>query len=226
MGQLRLSLHYSHPAHFFTTGTTADRMITMLYRLIIVLVMPSDTIDEKKAKLRDMEALVRWINNALVVNEGVGGMIKPDFTGYHHNSFYGSAYVPNALHTAALVQYLLEGTEFSLTETSKNNIRKGLETLRIVAVKYSMPNSVNGRSPGYSRKTLVKVIPAFLYISIYRSSDGRNILKGTNEVQMFLRLFDESDPAVTSYLADGKSRRAKFYLNSLGSLCIMKKVGP
>ena len=82
-------------------GTTADRMITlMLFRLVIVLMMPSDNNDEIKDKIRDMDALVRWMNNALAVNEGLGGVIKPDFTGHHHKAFYGSGYVPQALHNA------------------------------------------------------------------------------------------------------------------------------
>ena len=101
---------YQSPTFEFK-GTTADRMITLLlFRLMIVLVMPSDTDDEKKDKLRDMEALSRWMTNALFVNEGLAGVIKPDFTGFHHKGFYASAYVPQALHNAALVQYLLGGT--------------------------------------------------------------------------------------------------------------------
>ena len=50
---------YQSPS-FEIKGTTADRMITlMLFRLMTVLVMPSSTDDEIKAKIRDMEALVR-----------------------------------------------------------------------------------------------------------------------------------------------------------------------
>ena len=101
---------YQSPTFEFK-GTTADRMIQLLlYRLMIVLVMPSDEEDESKAKIRDMDALVKWMENALTVNEGLGGVIKPDFTGFHHKAFYASAYVPQALHEAAMIQYLLGGT--------------------------------------------------------------------------------------------------------------------
>ena len=153
---------YQSPA-FEIKGTTADRMITlMLFRLIIVLVMPSDNDNEIKDKIRDMDAVDRWMNNALAVNEGLGGVVKPDFTGFHHKAFYGSAYVPQAFHTAALVQYLLGGTEFALSTTSVNNIRRGLETLRLIAVKYSNPNSVNGRMPTYMNEVLIKaVLPGY-----------------------------------------------------------------
>ena len=215
---------------FELKGTTADRMITlMLFRLMIVLVMPSDTDDEVKAKIRDMEALVRWMNNALAVNEGLGGVIKPDFTGYHHKAFYGSAYVPQALHVAALVQYLLGGTEFALSASSINNIRRGLETLRIIAVKYSTPNSVNGRFPHYFNKVLIKaVLPGYAYITVsypspLPSATPSNItVSNVSGPEMFLRLYD--DPDVASYLEDGKPNKAKCYLNSLGSLDIMEAV--
>ena len=219
---------YQSPT-FEIKGTTADRMITLtLFRLMIVLVMPTDNDNEKKAKIRDMEALLRWMNNALAINEGLGGVIKPDFTGHHHKAFYGSAYVPQALHTAAFVQYLLGGTEFALSASSVNNIRRGLETLRVIAVKYSTPNSVNGRFPNYFNKALIKaVLPGYAYISVSHPSTLPSVIPtgisvtNVNKPEMFLRLYN--DPSVDSYLEDGK-HKAKYYYNSLGALDIMEAV--
>ena len=217
---------YQSPS-FEIKGTTADRMITlMLFRLMTVLVMPSSTDDEIKAKIRDMESLVRWMNNALAVNEGLGGVIKPDFVGYHHKAFYGPAYVPQALHTAALVYYLLGGTEFALSASSENNIRRGLETMRIIAVKYSTPNSVNGRMPSYSNKKILIALPAFAYISVSHPCNEQSEISAssavsTNKPEMFLRLYN--DPTVNSYLEDG-GYKVKYYYNSLGSLDIMEAV--
>ncbi|KAL9985181.1 hypothetical protein ACROYT_G007551 [Oculina patagonica] len=222
---------YQSPAFEFK-GTTADRMITlMLYRLIIVLVMPSDNDDEKKAKLRDMEALKRWMENAVSVNEGLGGVIKPDFTGFHHKGFYAYAYVPQALHTAAFVQYLLGGTSFALSSSSTNNIRRGMETLRLVAVKYSTPTSVNGRYPDYFDKKLIKTLLAgYAYISVsHPSALPSTIPTGISvstlnqaQTKMFLRLYNDS--TVNDYLEDGKPNKGKYYYNSLGSLEIMEAV--
>ena len=78
--------------------------------------MPTSTTEEKKEKIRDMEALNRWYANALSPNEGLAGTLKPDYLGFHHNSYYASAYTPQALHKAALIQYLLSGTSFALSE--------------------------------------------------------------------------------------------------------------
>lgn len=222
---------YQSPT-FEIKGTTADRMITLLlFRLIIVLMMPKDTDAEKKAKIRDMDAVLRWMNNALAVNEGLGGVIKPDFTGHHHKAFYGSAYVPQALHNAALVHYLLGGTEFALSTTSVNNIRRGLETMRLIALKYSTPNSVNGRFPNYVKKVLIKAaLAGYAYISVEHPSVLPAVIPtgititNVKGAEMFLRLYDESDPDVASYLKDGRPAKSKYYFNSLGSLDIMKAV--
>lgn len=79
--------------------------------------MPSSTVPEKQAKIRDMEALGRWYAIAVTPNEGLGGVLKPDYVGFHHNSYYASAYTPHALHKAALIQYLLSGTAFEFSKT-------------------------------------------------------------------------------------------------------------
>ena len=159
-----------YQAPFEYSGTTADRMITiMVFRLMIVLMMPTSTENEVKARQRDMEALKRWMDNALSINKAFGGVIKPDYTGFHHMTFYASAYTPQALHTAAHVQYLLEGTDFALSDTSKSNLRKALETLRTVAVKYSTPSSLGGRFPDFSNAVLKKILPAYAYISVSHS---------------------------------------------------------
>ena len=93
--------------------------IVLLRRLFSVLLMPASTTEEKQEKIRDMEALGRWYANAITPNEGLGGTLKPDYIGFHHNSYYASAYTPHALHKAALIQYLLSGTLFALSKFDK-----------------------------------------------------------------------------------------------------------
>ena len=85
-------------------------------RLFAVLMMPTSTTEEKQAKIRDMGALGRWYANALSPNEGLAGVLKPDWVGFHHNSYYASAYTPHVLHNAALIQYLLSGTAFEFSK--------------------------------------------------------------------------------------------------------------
>ena len=80
---------------FEYNGTIVDKMIAvMLFRPMIVLIVLTGTGDEIKARQRDMDALKKWMNNALTINKAFGGVIKPDYTGFHHMAFYGSAYIP------------------------------------------------------------------------------------------------------------------------------------
>lgn len=76
--------------------------------------MPVSTQEEKKKKVRDMLALKKWYENALTPTEAFAGLLKPDYVGFHHNSYYASAYTPQALHVAAFIQFLLSGTRFAL----------------------------------------------------------------------------------------------------------------
>jgi len=217
---------------FEYNGTTADKMITMmLFRLMIVLIMPTGTEDEIKARQRDMDALKKWMDSALTINKAFGGVIKPDYTGFHHMAFYGSAYIPQALHTAALVQFLLEGTEFELSFTAKRNLQEGLKTLRVIAVKYSTPSSVGGRFPDFSKAVLAQILPAYAYISISYPgtlskppTPGITVSDLTGDAKIFLRLYQTSDDTVKKYLTDGKIHTGKTYMNTLGSVDIMKSV--
>ena len=220
---------------FEFSGTTADRMITIiLFRLMIVLIMPKSTVDEKKARERDMDALKRWMDNALKINKAFGGVIKPDYTGFHHKAFYASAYAPQALHTAAQVQYLLEGTDFALSAESKRNLLESLKTMRQIAAKYSTPSSVGGRFPDYSNNILINILPAYAYISVSHpdlsshplaSNPPKGItVPNTANAGMFLRLYQPLDADVKTYLEDGEVYRGKSYMNSLGSAKIMSTV--
>ncbi|PFX32064.1 Chondroitin sulfate ABC exolyase [Stylophora pistillata] len=210
-------------------GTTADRMITiLLFRLMIVLAMPATTEIEKKERQRDMDALKRWMDNALSINKAFGGVIKPDYTGFHHKAFYASAYAPHALQTAAQVQYLLEGTHFALSDASKRNLLEALKTMRLVSVKYSTPSSVGGRFPNFSKETLINILPAYAYIGVSYSSQSlastppKGItIPNSKDAGIFLRLYDTMDKNVKKYLEDGKVYKGKSYMNSLGCLKIM-----
>ena len=218
---------------FEYNGTTADRMITiMLFRLMIVLIMPTCSEDELKARQRDMDALKRWMDNALAINKAFGGVIKPDYIGFHHKAFYASAYTPHALHTAAQVQYLLEGTDYALSEASKRNLRLALQTLRMTAVKYSTPSSVGGRVVDFSKAILINILPAYAYISVSHTGPlpefpdkGFYFTKLDMEAAgMFQRLYQPSNTEVRKYLKNGRVQKGKTYMNSLGSLQIMSLV--
>ncbi|KAK3699090.1 hypothetical protein QZH41_000615 [Actinostola sp. cb2023] len=213
---------YQAESDYIYDGTTADRMRTiLLYRLMIILITPSE--GNEGDKVRDLSHFKAWFKHALKINKGLGGVVKPDYTSFSHNTFYGSAYVPNALHNAAFVQYLLEGTSFELDQDSKDNLREALSVMRIAAVKYSTPNSMGGRFPGYDRAILAQHFPAYAYISYFESKSTPR-MGVFYKPDMFLRLFDQKAPSVKAYLEDGHITSGAYYLNTIGSLDVLQKV--
>ena len=110
------------------------------------------------------------------------------------------------------------------------HIKKGLETMRIICVKYSSPNSVSGRFPGYTRAILAKNFPAYAYISANAPALNDTGFYGeietvkTDEVKMFLRLYDTSESTVNDYLGDGTIFTSIYYLNSIGSIDILEEI--
>ena len=110
------------------------------------------------------------------------------------------------------------------------HIKKGLEVMRIVSVKYSSPNSVSGRFPGFSRGIIAKNFPAYAYAAATApvlNDDGSfgEISTFNNEtLQMFLRLYDTTESLVNDYLADGAIFTNIYYLNTIGSVNIMEEI--
>ena len=68
--------------------------------------------------------------------------------------------------------------------------------MRIVSVKYSSPNSVSGRFPGFDRAILAKSFPAYAYFAASApslemdGSLGEITTLDAENIKMFLRLYD------------------------------------
>ena len=118
---------------------------------------------------------------------------------------------------------------FKGEDTSKH-IKKGLETMRIVAVKYSTPNSVAGRFPGFYRAILVETFPAYAYAGATApslnddGSLGEIAALDSDKIKMFLRLNDAGNEDVSDYLEDGTIFTSIYYLNTIGSINIMDEI--
>lgn len=61
------------------------------------------------------------MSNAFSVSDAFGGVIKSDYTRFHHKAIFELAYVPQTLPMGGFAKYLLHGTEFSLSKTSVTN---------------------------------------------------------------------------------------------------------
>ena len=97
-------------------------------------------------------------------------------------------------------------------------------------MKYSSPNSVSGRFPGFTRAILAKNFPGYAYAGATApslnddGSLGEISTLDTDKIKMFLRLYDTSNSDVNEYLQDGSIFTSIYYLNSLGSINILEEI--
>ena len=193
-------------------GASADQIRNdMMHRLLIVLAM-----DDSPAKVRDMQALLHWENQAVAVAPGWADTIKPDFTGYHHRGIYGNVYAPDAFHMAALCCYLQHGTPFEMSPQSAENIRSALLSSRVMTNKYVAPMAISGRMP-FGFGTSDRISPGFAYMALAADTPDHQMAAA------FKRLWSPSDPdyrqSVISPISAGI-----FFAHGLGALQLMEQV--
>ena len=87
----------------------------------------------------------------------------------------------------------------------KRHLKKGLEIMRTVSVKYSSPNSVLGRFPGFNGAILARSLPAYAYNSATApnatkdGSLGEITTLDTENIKWFSRLYDTGTPFCVFY---------------------------
>ncbi len=145
---------------------------------------------ERLAELRDFQ---NYMNNAVAIASGYFGLIKPDYSVYHHEMPYYSEYGDDAIHQAALALYILRNTKFSLSSTSYNNIKKA--TLNIVEISsdFIVPASVSGRFPG-NGKNVPALLQAIAYLGLSKAA------MDTEVSTIFNRLYVPSNPDVLNMI--------------------------
>lgn len=102
-----------------TKGGCGDDGTIAMARLICVL-MQENTAQKKQ----DMALFMRWFNNALGLSDGTYGIIKPDYSFYHHAMMlvgYWSSNMPQF----CKVLMAIEGTPYAQSDAWKN-VRKNL----------------------------------------------------------------------------------------------------
>ncbi|WP_068774919.1 chondroitinase family polysaccharide lyase [Paenibacillus sp. FJAT-26967] len=207
----RTSFWYSNFGKTFDNSvyeeTTPDEFRTkFLYDLLYVLGM-----DHTPKKVQYMKGLTGMYEQALQTAPGYAGTIKPDGTLFHHRGVYLNAYGPDALHAASLIAYFLNGTPFALSESSFNNIKKGLLTIEQVSNLYDMPIGATGRFPGQTR-AITNMLPAYAYLAQAKSPVDSEL------ASTFMRLWDPQSSLLQNELFPSADTYGVSYLDTLGGL--------
>ena len=193
-------------------GNSADQIRNaMLHKLLMVLAM-----DDTPEKVRDMQSLVFWENQAVALAPGWADCIKPDYLGYHHRGVYGNVYAPDAFHMGALCFYLQHGTPFSMSDQSADNLRNALLSERIITDKYVAPIAISGRMP-FAFGTSDRISPGYAYMALSADPPDKQMAAA------FKRLWAPNDPEYRDEVIRQASAGI-FYPNGMGALQLMKQV--
>ena len=144
-----------------------DSWNTLLFpRLVSALL-----IEDKNERNIALQGLSRWVSGSLAVTPGTIGGIKTDGTTFHHGGFY-PAYSVGAFGTIGTFVDLTKNTQFEISESAKDNLKKGLTAMRSYTCgsKNEWTNGICGRHP-FDGELTSGVIR--LYENIY-DSDFKN----------------------------------------------------
>ncbi len=123
-------------------GMDIDAFNTSLMGRTASLLMLADT-PYKKAYL---QALSRWIDNGFRYAGGFRPAFKPDGTVQHHRKAY-PAYATGGFDGAVNAVWMLHGTDYAISETGHNILKKALLEMRFYCNKKSFPLAMSGRHP-------------------------------------------------------------------------------
>ncbi|MFD2118116.1 chondroitinase family polysaccharide lyase [Paenibacillus yanchengensis] len=185
-----------------------DEMRTLvLYNLMYILMM-----EDTPEKVRYMKGFGEFVTKALAVYSGYSEVLKPGYTGYHHETMYMNAYAPDAIFVGSLIRYVTHGTSFQLDSKTADNIKQFLLVQSSFGNKYDMSHSVSGRFI-QPISTLQKQ-----YISY-----ALNGLVGDNELKsIFLNLWDPEDPTIAANFSKSVENSI-FYSATIGELQISER---
>lgn len=149
-------------------GMDVDAFNTSLSgRLASILMM-----DDSPAKVRYLDALVRWVDNGLLVSPGTQGTFKIDGSVYHHRHNY-PAYAVGGLEGAVNIAWILHRTEFELATAGRGNLKNALLSMRYYCNLLTWPLSLSGRHPDGKGQ----LVPGqFARLALSGSPDGKELV--------------------------------------------------
>lgn len=119
--------------------------------------------EDSPEKLQYLRSFARWIDNGCLPAPGLAGAFKKDGGAFHHRNHY-PAYAVGGLQGAVNMIYLLNRTEFAVSETAHRTVRNVLLTMRFCCNTLHFPLSMSGRHPNGQGK-LVPYQYALLAVS-------------------------------------------------------------
>lgn len=198
---------YQNPSH---VGEVADNLRALaLPKLIYAL-----SLSDEKERCAALSAFSAYMNNSLAIAPGYFGVIKSDFSGYHHRGTYNSAYYPHALYASSLIAYLLHDTPYALSQAALDNLKNALLTFRFLSANLDVPAGTSGRFPD-KRTVLQELLPAFSYVAYSSKAVDKELIAACKN------LMENNREVMESFAGNVNSNLA--YTSSLGEAEMMAR---
>ena len=168
-----------------SNGIDMDSFNTQTTGRIASILMMEDTPE----KLQYLRSFSRWIDYGCRPAPGLAGSFKVDGGAFHHRNLY-PAYAVGGLDGATNMIYLLNRTEFAVSELAHETVRNVLLAMRFYCNKLNFPLSMSGRHPDGKGK----LVPMhFAMMALAGSPDGKEEYD-SEMASSYLRLI--SDPSI------------------------------
>jgi chondroitin-sulfate-ABC endolyase/exolyase len=171
-------------------GASADEIRGATVSKLIYALCMKDPVK----RVAELRAFKKYLENAAAISPGYFGLIKPDYSVYHHNMGYYSEYGDDAIHQVAMVMYFLSETNFALSDASYNNIKKATLNFADISSDYIVPASISGRFPGNS-KTVADLLQAVAYVGLSKLTIDEEVSNTFN------RLYNPSNKGVADVIS-------------------------
>lgn len=110
-------------------------------RISSILIM-----EDTPEKVQYLKSFSRWVDNGCLPAPGLDGAFKKDGSAFHHRNNY-PAYAVGGLSGATDMLYLLNNTQFGVSELGHETVKNVLLTMRFYCNKTHFPISMSGRHP-------------------------------------------------------------------------------
>ncbi len=156
-----------------------------LPKLISILLMPNSP---QKAEM--LKAFKKYMDYVASFAPGYSDTFKPDFSIYHHRGTYLNSYGIQAINSIAMIRWLLNGTDYALSEETDETLKEVLIRQYEIAHGLKLHPGVCGRFPYKNTSIDRYLLPAYAFMSL-----GDGIVDDYLMAKAFKYLYKISPPS-------------------------------
>lgn len=197
-----------------------DSWHTLLPTKLISAMMITDPCKREQA----LRGLSRWVSTSLVYTPGTIGGIKIDGTAFHHGGFY-PAYSTGALAMVAQYAALTAGTQYEVSQSGRNVLKKGLEAMRNYSNLHEWGTGIGGRHP-FKGSMKNDDVEAFGWLASAGDLSGGGMTFDAGLAADYLRLLDGKKTELSDYFTQNGVTAAQapqgFFVYNYGAAGIFR----